>query len=114
VDSDSILLTALEILAVSMENSGMLSKNLMGRKTEGVGMRVALVLKIDFYFFLNQQFIRRSARADRGSYVITTYKRSRHTWGRKRKEKKEKGKKIFKGERKKKKKRKTKSESKHI
>jgi len=47
VDSDSILLTALEILAVGMESSGMLSKNLMGRKTEGVGMRVALVLKID-------------------------------------------------------------------
>jgi len=46
VDSDSILLTALEILAVGMENSGMLSKNLMGRKTEGVGMK-ALVLKID-------------------------------------------------------------------
>jgi len=35
-------------------------------------------------------------RADHDSYVITTYKRSRHTWRRKRKEKKEKREKYLK------------------
>ena len=34
-------------------------------------------------FFLIQQFITRSARADRGSYFITMYKRDRLTWSRK-------------------------------
>ena len=47
-------------------------------------------------FFLNQQFITWSMRADCDSYIITTYKRSRHTWRRKRKEKKEKREKYLK------------------
>jgi len=47
-----------------------------------------------FFLFLFQQFITRSARADRGSYIITTYRQTEVTYGgeieRKRKEKKRK------------------------
>ena len=33
-----------------------------------------------FFFFLNRQFITRSARADRGSYFVTMYRADRTTW----------------------------------
>ena len=32
------------------------------------------------FFFLNRQFITRSARADRGSYFVTMYRVDRTTW----------------------------------
>ena len=38
-------------------------------------------------FFLNQQFITRGARADRGSYSVTTYIQTEATWKRKKKKK---------------------------
>ena len=41
-------------------------------------------------FFLNQQFITWSMQADHGRYFVTTYNRSRQTWNRKQKERKEK------------------------
>ena len=34
-------------------------------------------------FFLNQQFITQGARADRGSYFVTTYIQTGTTWKRK-------------------------------
>ena len=42
------------------------------------------------HFFLIRQFITRSARADHGSYIITTYKQTEAAYGgeRKRKERK--------------------------
>jgi len=33
--------------------------------------------EVPFFFFLNQQFITRHAVVDRGSYFVTTYKRSK-------------------------------------
>ena len=42
------------------------------------------------FFFLIQQFITQSTRADHGSYVVTTYKRSKLTQCCKQREKREK------------------------
>ena len=48
---------------------------------------------LSLFFFLIQQFITRSARADRGSYNVTTYMTTNTTWERRKKEeKKEKNK----------------------
>ena len=44
-------------------------------------------VKMTSFFFLNQQFITRSTRADRGSYFVTTYKTTKLHEGEKEKRK---------------------------
>jgi len=43
-------------------------------------------------FFLNQQFITQSARADHGSYFVTMYIKTKTTWRNKKRKRKEKNK----------------------
>jgi len=57
----------------------------------------ANVTACNFFFYLNQQFITWYAMVDCGSYFVTTYKRSRLTWGLKQEREKEK-KKKYKGQ----------------
>jgi len=52
---------------------------------ERIKMEEEKIKGVLFFLFLNQQFITWSMRAAHGSYFVTTYKRGRHTW-RKRKE----------------------------
>jgi len=51
-------------------------------------------LKAHFLFFLNQQFITRSMRADRGSYFVTMYIQKETTWKRKGREERKEKKKV--------------------
>jgi len=46
-------------------------------KTKLVNNHGWYVLIVEQFFFLNQQFITRRAKADRGSYFVAMYKRNR-------------------------------------